>query len=197
VSTLYLGVSAEMGVVFALVLAALALFATEPVPVDVTAIGVMVALLLVDPVTEALTGDSETRQLGATIGIVSPLSGFVNNTAAVAVLLPMVIPSDLVRTVRKPPAALPPAMLESCPSSRARKLPAAGRRVPVGPPCCDNTARGRATQASEANEDRSESRESSPGGFLAGGGTRSAEGNSCQDRVVGNPHHWRRSVGLM
>jgi di/tricarboxylate transporter len=162
-------VSPEVGVVFALILAALVLFATEPVPVDVTAIGVMVALLLVDPVTEAaagagllaeplyvlrapgealsitvenglsgfastatitvlamfvlsegvrrtgiiqllgqrvsgLTGDSETRQLGATIGIVSPLSGFINNTAAVAVLLPMV--SDLAHRANNSPSRL-------------------------------------------------------------------------------------------
>ncbi|MFB6218320.1 MAG: SLC13 family permease, partial [Halobacteriaceae archaeon] len=39
----------------------------------------------------AYTGDSEFRQLAATTGIVGPLSGFINNTAAVAVLLPMVV----------------------------------------------------------------------------------------------------------
>ena len=129
-------------IVFALVLAALVLFATEPVPVDVTAIGVMVTLMLVEPVSgffvgigvldapvpmvspeEGLSGfanaatltvlamfilsegvqrtgivqklgafisrytaDSESRQLGATIGVVGPISGFINNTAAVAIL---------------------------------------------------------------------------------------------------------------
>jgi di/tricarboxylate transporter len=36
------------------------------------------------------TEDDETRQLGATIGVVAPISGFINNTAAVAILLPMV-----------------------------------------------------------------------------------------------------------
>jgi di/tricarboxylate transporter len=36
------------------------------------------------------TADSESRQLGATIGVVGPISGFINNTAAVAILLPMV-----------------------------------------------------------------------------------------------------------
>jgi di/tricarboxylate transporter len=133
-------------VVFALILVALVLFATEPVPVDVTAISVMVALMLVEPVSglfvdvgllgapvpmvspeEGLSGfanaatltvlamfilsegvqrtgivqklgafisqytaDSESRQLGATIGVVGPISGFINNTAAVAILLPMV-----------------------------------------------------------------------------------------------------------
>jgi di/tricarboxylate transporter len=158
-----------MAIVFALILAALVLFATEPVPVDVTAIGVLVALLLLDPVTQlladagvlgapipvlraagqdlsvaldnglsgfastatitvlamfilsdgvqrtgvvqrlgtwvaGLTGDSERRQLGATIGIVSPLSGFINNTAAVAILLPMV--SDLAHRARNSPSKL-------------------------------------------------------------------------------------------
>ncbi len=133
-------------IVFALILVALVLFATEPVPVDVTAISVMVALMLVEPVSglfvdvglldapvqmvspeEGLSGfanaatltvlamfilsegvqrtgivqklgafisrytvDSESRQLGATIGVVGPISGFINNTAAVAILLPMV-----------------------------------------------------------------------------------------------------------
>ena len=158
-----------MAVVFALILVALVLFATEPVPVDVTAIGVLVVLLLVDPITVSLadagliadplyvlrapgddlsvaldsglsgfastatitvlamfilsegvqrtgviqrlghwvsgvTGDSETRQLGATIGIVSPLSGFINNTAAVAILLPMV--SDLAHRAKNSPSKL-------------------------------------------------------------------------------------------
>jgi di/tricarboxylate transporter len=135
-------------VVFLVVLAALLLFVTEPVPVDVTAIGVLVALLLIQPASVALaaaglvdgpillfpsypadalsgfsseatltvlamfilsdgvqrtgvvqrvgariatvTGDSQSRQLGASIGVVAPISGFINNTAAVAILLPMV-----------------------------------------------------------------------------------------------------------
>ncbi|MDS0260329.1 SLC13 family permease [Haloarcula sp. S1CR25-12] len=143
-----------MAFVFALILVALLFFATELVPVDVTAIAVMVALLAVEPVTltladvgllegplyvlhqpgddispltqglsgfastatitvlamfilsdgvqrtgivqllgarlSSLTGDSETKQLGATVGLVGPISGFINNTAAVAILLPMV-----------------------------------------------------------------------------------------------------------
>jgi di/tricarboxylate transporter len=37
-----------------------------------------------------VTRGSLSRQLGATVGIVSPISGFINNTAAVAILLPMV-----------------------------------------------------------------------------------------------------------
>ena len=158
-----------MLLVFALILLALVFFATEPVPVDVTAIGVLVALLLLDPTSELLasagliaeplyvlrpvggdlgaaldnglsgfastatvtvlamfilsdgvqrtgviqrlghrvselTGDSESRQLGATIGIISPLSGFINNTAAVAILLPMV--TDLAHRARNSPSRL-------------------------------------------------------------------------------------------
>jgi len=162
-------VTPAMLVVFALILVALVLFATEPVPVDVTAIGVLVVLLLTDPASEMLaeaglisaplyvlrppgadvsaaldnglsgfastatvtvlamfilsegvqrtgiiqrlghwvsdiTGDSESRQLGATIGIISPLSGFINNTAAVAILLPMV--TDVAHRAKVSPSKL-------------------------------------------------------------------------------------------
>ncbi|MEF8886545.1 MAG: SLC13 family permease [Haloarculaceae archaeon] len=162
-------VTAGTVVVFVLILLALVLFALEPVPVDVTALTILVALLLVDPVTQGLadagllaepvyvlrspgeelaaattrglsgfassatitvlamfilsggvqrtgviqrlgewvaglTGDSERRQVGATIGIVSPLSGFINNTAAVAILMPMV--SDLAHKTRNSPSKL-------------------------------------------------------------------------------------------
>ena len=154
--------------VFAVILVALVLFATEAVPVDITALGIMVALLLVQPLTEQLTtlglladpvyvlappgadgealaaglsgfastatitvlamfilsagvrktgviqllgakiatytGDSESRQLGATIGLVSPISGFINNTAAVAILLPMV--TDLANKGNTSPSKL-------------------------------------------------------------------------------------------
>ena len=157
-----------MAFVFALVAGALVLFATERVPVDVTAIGVMVALLIAEPATAlfvdlglldeplyvlhrpgdgvdpvgvglsgfastatitvlamfilsagvqrtgvvqilgskvaALTGDSEAKQLGATVGIVGPISGFINNTAAVAILLPMV--TDLAHEGRISPSKL-------------------------------------------------------------------------------------------
>ncbi|MGM0591908.1 MAG: SLC13 family permease, partial [Halobacteriota archaeon] len=141
-------ITPDIALVFALVLGALVLFATELVPVDITAIGVMVSLMLIPPLSEGLvvigvlatpvqffgtypedalsgfanaatltvlamfilsdgvqrtgvvqllgakiasfTGGSETRQLSATIGVVGPISGFINNTAAVAILLPMV-----------------------------------------------------------------------------------------------------------
>ncbi len=154
--------------VFALIFVALVMFATEPVPIDITAIGVMVALLLVEPLSvlaadlglladplivlsdpergisavergisgfanpatitvlamfilsagvqrtgiiqiagrkiAAITRDSEARQLGATIGFVSPISGFINNTAAVAILLPMV--TDLAHEGKTSPSKL-------------------------------------------------------------------------------------------
>ncbi|ELZ94991.1 sodium/sulfate symporter family transporter [Haloferax mucosum ATCC BAA-1512] len=149
-------------VVSVIILAALVFFATEPVPVDVTAIGVMVTLMLVQPISETLvsvgligapivlfesypgdalsgfantatltvlamfilsegvqrtgiiqllgakiasfTGDSELRQLGATVGVVGPISGFINNTAAVAILLPMV--TDLAERGNTSPSKL-------------------------------------------------------------------------------------------
>ncbi|WP_435360174.1 SLC13 family permease [Haloarchaeobius sp. DFWS5] len=148
--------------VFALVFVALVLFATEPVPVDITAIGIMVALLVVTPLTEQLTAlgliagpievfgnypndgiagfastatitvlamfilsdgvqrtgiiqilgrkiaayteDDETKQLSATMGVVGPLSGFINNTAAVAILLPMV--TDIAHKGKTSPSKL-------------------------------------------------------------------------------------------
>jgi len=148
--------------VFAVVLAALVLFATELVPVDVTAIGIMVSLMLVGSVSEfavgaglldapirlfeeypadalsgfsstatltvlamfvlsegvqrtgivqilgrkiaAVTESSELKQLGATIGVVGPISGFINNTAAVAILLPMV--TDLAERGNTSPSKL-------------------------------------------------------------------------------------------
>ena len=48
----------EILVLFAIVLVALALFVTEPVPIDITAIGVMVALIVLEPWTQvdAATG---------------------------------------------------------------------------------------------------------------------------------------------
>ncbi|MFC6863353.1 SLC13 family permease [Halomicroarcula sp. GCM10025817] len=157
-----------MAFVFVVILAALALFATEALPVDVTAIAVMVTLMLVEPVTAVaadaglltgpiyvlhrpgdgvsplarglsgfastatitvlamfilsdgvqrtgivqmlghrlatLTGENESRQLGATVGLVAPISGFINNTAAVAILLPMV--TDIAHNGKVSPSKL-------------------------------------------------------------------------------------------
>jgi di/tricarboxylate transporter len=146
--------------VFVVVLAALVLFSLEPVPIDITALGIMVTLLLFGPITEgladaglleapivlvstaegisgfasgatvtvlamfilsagvqqtgvvqllgakiaALTGDDEGRQLGATVGLVAPISGFINNTAAVAILLPMV--TDIAHEGKSSPSKL-------------------------------------------------------------------------------------------
>ncbi len=144
-------VTPGMLTVFGIILAALVLFALEPVPIDITAIGVMVALMILGtegPVNltgitprqglsgfasaatitvlamfvlsagvqrtgviqllgkrlTALTGDSEGRQLGATIGAVGPISGFINNTAAVAILLPMV--TEIAHEGRTSPSKL-------------------------------------------------------------------------------------------
>jgi len=160
-----LTVTPAMAYVFAVILVALVLFATEALPVDVTAIGVMVALMAVEPVTSmaadagllaaplsvlgesdgalaaglsgfastatvtvlamfilsdgvqrtgvvqllgaklsAVTGEDETRQLGATVGLVAPISGFINNTAAVAILLPMV--TDIAHAGKRSPSKL-------------------------------------------------------------------------------------------
>ncbi|WP_158058956.1 SLC13 family permease [Halorussus halophilus] len=135
-----------MLVVFAIILVALVLFATEPVPIDITAIGIMVSLMVLEPWTQvtpaqgvsgfastatvtvlamfvlsygvqrtgavqilgqkiaAFTRDDETKQLGATIGVVGPISGFINNTAAVAILLPMV--TDLAHEGKTSPSKL-------------------------------------------------------------------------------------------
>ena len=118
--------------VFLIIAVALVLFVTEPVPIDVTALGIMVSLMILGPWTgvsprdgvagfsnpatitilammilsegvrrtgliqrlqatvASYTGADEHKQLGVTIGIVGPLSGLINNTAAVAVLMPMV-----------------------------------------------------------------------------------------------------------
>nr|WP_115863287.1 SLC13 family permease [Halorussus litoreus] len=135
-----------MVVVFLIVLVALVLFATEPVPIDITALGIMVALMVLEPWTRispaegvsgfastatvtvlamfvlsygvqrtgavqilgrkiaAFTRDDETRQLGATVGVVGSISGFINNTAAVAILMPMV--TDLAHEGKTSPSKL-------------------------------------------------------------------------------------------
>lgn len=121
-----------MVVVFAIVLLALVLFATEWLPVDITAILVMVLLMLFEPYTQITprmgisgfanpatitvlallilsAGISKTgvvqrlgnriteyakddlhKQLGATIAISGPASGFLNNTPVVAILVPVI-----------------------------------------------------------------------------------------------------------
>ncbi|MFC7141030.1 SLC13 family permease [Halosimplex aquaticum] len=162
------GISAATAFVFLVIVVALILFATEPVPVDITAIGILIALLVVEPLSSAaadlgllaeglvvlsdpaesvsmtdaglsgfassatltvlamfilsdgvqrtgvvqilgsriagFTRESEGRQLGAIVGLVSPISGFINNTAAVAILLPMV--TDLAHEGKTSPSKL-------------------------------------------------------------------------------------------
>lgn len=132
--------------VFLLILVAFVLFFFEPVPIDVTALGIMVLLIILGPWTgispqegvagfanpatltilammvlsegvrrtgaiqhletkvSSYTGNNTYKQLGATIGTVGPLSAVINNTAAVAILLPMV--SDLAHKNRTSPSKL-------------------------------------------------------------------------------------------
>ncbi|MDR5657760.1 SLC13 family permease [Halodesulfurarchaeum sp. HSR-GB] len=132
--------------IFLIILVAFILFVTEPVPIDVTAIGIMVTLMILGPwtgvspregvsgfsnpatitilammilsegvrrtgaiqrlkkIVASFTGESEHKQLGATVGLVGPLSGIINNTAAVAILLPMV--SDLAHENGTSPSKL-------------------------------------------------------------------------------------------
>ena len=121
-----------MVVVGLVVLGAVVLFVTEWLPVDVTAIAVMVTLVVLEPWTgisptegisgfsspatitvlamlilsagisrtglvqilgrriAAFAGDRLDRQLLATIGVAGPVSGLLNNTPVVAVLVPVV-----------------------------------------------------------------------------------------------------------
>ncbi|AEH35868.1 SLC13 family permease [Halopiger xanaduensis] len=119
-------------VVFGVVLVALVLFLTERLPIDVTAILLIVILVVLEPWTgidpetgisgfaneatitvlamlilsggisrtglvqelgrrmAAFAGDSIHRQLFATVAATSPVSGFLNNTPVVALLVPVV-----------------------------------------------------------------------------------------------------------
>nr|WP_256403940.1 SLC13 family permease [Haloplanus ruber] len=139
-------VTAEMLVVFALILLALVLFATERFPVDVTAILVMVLLMVLEPWTQispregisgfanpatitvlamlilstginrtglvqllgrkmaAFAGTDRRKQLAATVGVTGPISGFVNNTPVVAILVPVI--ADLAHEGNTSPSKL-------------------------------------------------------------------------------------------
>lgn len=121
-----------MIVVFAIILLALVLFATEWLPIDVTAILVMVLLIVLGPWTgispeegisgfanpatitvlamlilstgvnrtgmvqamgrkmTAFAGTDRRKQLAATIGVGGPVSGAINNTPVVAILVPVI-----------------------------------------------------------------------------------------------------------
>ena len=76
-------VSTEMLVVFAIIAVALVLFVWEPVPIDVTAIGVMVALIAFEPWTG--------------VSLVEGLSGF-SSTATITVLAMFVLSEGIRRT---------------------------------------------------------------------------------------------------
>ena len=126
------GLSVDIVVVLAVVGVAVLLFLSEAMPVDVTAIALMVILAVLEPWTTisptdavsgfaneatitvlamlilssgvsrtglvqelgrrmtAFAGTNLRKQLVATVGITSPLSGFLNNTPVVALLVPVV-----------------------------------------------------------------------------------------------------------
>ncbi|WP_254274675.1 SLC13 family permease [Haloarcula marina] len=135
-----------MLVVFALILLALVLFATERFPIDVTAILIMVLLMVLEPWTQispregisgfanpatitvlamlilstginrtgivqllgrkmaAFAGANQHKQLAATIGITGPVSGLINNTPVVAILVPVI--NDLAHNGKTSPSKL-------------------------------------------------------------------------------------------
>ncbi len=133
-------------VVFGIIVLALVLFVWGPITIDVTAIGIIVTLIVLEPWTQIspsegvsgfsnaatitilammivsegvrrtgiiqrmaeavanYTGSDPHKQLGASIGLVAPFSATVSNTAAVAMLLPMV--SDLAHENDTSPSKL-------------------------------------------------------------------------------------------
>ncbi|OLZ42752.1 potassium transporter TrkA [Natrinema saccharevitans] len=140
-----------MLVVFAIILLALVLFVTEWLPIDVTAILVMVLLMvlgtdgvanfteistaegtsgfsnsatitvlamlilssgisqtgvvqIVGRKMSAFAGEDLDKQLLATIGVSGPISGFINNTPVVAILVPVV--SDIAHKGKTSPSKL-------------------------------------------------------------------------------------------
>ncbi len=136
----------DMLAVFALILLALVLFATEWLPIDVTAILIMVLLMVLEPWTRispqegisgfaspatitvlamlilstginrtgivqllgrkmaAFAGTDRRKQLAATIGVTGPVSGFINNTPVVAILVPVI--TDLAHEGETSPSKL-------------------------------------------------------------------------------------------
>jgi di/tricarboxylate transporter len=139
-------VTGDMLVVFALILLALVLFATEWFPIDVTAILVMVLLMILEPWTRispregisgfanpatitvlamlilstginrtgivqllgrkmaTFAGTDRRKQLAATIGVTGPISGVINNTPVVAILVPVI--ADLAHEGKTSPSKL-------------------------------------------------------------------------------------------
>ena len=75
--------STEMVVVFAIIVVAVVLFVTQPIPLDVTALGVIVALVLLEPWT--------------TIGPAEGIAGF-SSSATITVLMMFVLSDGVRRT---------------------------------------------------------------------------------------------------
>jgi di/tricarboxylate transporter len=140
------GVTVDVLVVSLVVLGAIVLFVTEWLPIDVTAIAIMVTLIVLEPWTgispsdgiagfsnpatvtvlamlilsagisqtgivqvvgrriSAYAGESLDRQLLATIGVTGPISGFVNNTPVVAILVPVI--TDVAHKGKTSPSKL-------------------------------------------------------------------------------------------
>ncbi|GGL30246.1 SLC13 family permease [Halarchaeum grantii] len=140
------GLTPSIVVVLVVVLLALVLFVTEALPIDVTAITIMVVLMVLGPWTEvsvaegisgfsnpatvtvlamlilssgvsktglvqsvgkrmaSFAGDNPMKQLGATIGVAGPVSGFINNTPVVAILVPVI--TDLAHEGKSSPSKL-------------------------------------------------------------------------------------------
>ena len=140
------GITPDMVVVFLIIVGAVFLFFTERIPIDVTAIAIMVTLIVLEPWTgispsegiagfsspatitvlamlilsagisrtglvqiigrkmSAYAGSSLRKQLLATIGVSGPISGFVNNTPVVAILVPIV--SDIAHKGETSPSKL-------------------------------------------------------------------------------------------
>jgi Di- and tricarboxylate transporters len=132
--------------IFLLVGVIIILFVTQAIPMAATAVGVIVVLIIAEPLTgvDVATGlsgfanpatvtiaalmilsegvrrtgvlDRLTRSLArrssdegrtdllATVGVVGPLSAVINNTAAVAIMLPAIV--DLAERIGRPPSKL-------------------------------------------------------------------------------------------
>ena len=139
-------VTTNMIVVFLIVLGAIILFVTEWLPIDVTAIAIMVTLIILEPWTQIsaeegisgfsssatvtvlamlilsagisrtgivqivgrkiskFAGNNLSKQLLATIGVTGPVSGFINNTPVVAILVPVI--SDVAHKGKTSPSKL-------------------------------------------------------------------------------------------
>ncbi|WP_435097347.1 SLC13 family permease [Halarchaeum sp. P4] len=139
-------VTPSIVVVLVVVALALVLFVTEALPIDVTAIAIMVVLMVLGPWTEvsvaegisgfsnpatitvlamlilstgvsktglvqsigkrmaSFAGDDPMKQLAATIGVTGPVSGFINNTPVVAILVPVI--TDLAHEGNSSPSKL-------------------------------------------------------------------------------------------